>query len=346
MGNQAKRDRIVYIPYYSQGAKSANHNEYTLNMVDILKDRYYVTGDLAKLTDIGQISRTKAVFLNWVEGERLDRKLKSTLFFYQLLGVKLIWVFHNKYPHDAMQNDRMTNNMKWLADHSNIIVLHSKSSKRYIPDIGRNGKKAIYIPHILYQSHGSVKSVDDMRKRYGITDTDFIFTVFGSIRPYKNIEKGIEIFKKLHLDKAKLLIAGRPFNNDYAKKILDMCMDDDNIILDLRYLPDAELDAVLSLSDVILIPYKDESSMNSGVMIQAFSKGKTVIIPDICMAKDLASYNFFYIYHTALEQAMLEAYKRGKAVNRSMGARAKQYIYQNNNRDAVRKNIYKMLKGD
>lgn len=343
MNHKCDRNIIVYIPYCNRGAKTSNPNQYTLNMVDILKDEYCVTGDLAKMTDLLQILKTKAVFLNWVEGTILNRRMKILLLFYQRLGAKLIWVFHNKYPHDAEKNDRIVSNMEWLADHSDVIVLHSKCSRKYIPNSVRNNKKAVYIPHILYNISKFDNNLDLVRNKYKISEEDFVFTIFGKVKPYKNIEKGIDTFRELHLERAKLLIAGMPSNSVYAKEIANMCKNDDNIILDLHYLPDAKLDAVLDISDVVLMPYKDKSSMNSGVMIQAFSKGKTVVTPDICMARDLAVHDFFYMYHDSLDKAMLKAYQRGKEVNGQMGKRAREYICKNNNRQIVKKNICSIL---
>ncbi|MDE7430491.1 MAG: glycosyltransferase, partial [Lachnospiraceae bacterium] len=205
---------------------------------------------------------------------------------------------------------------------------------------------AVYVPHILYNTYNSTSNLDVMRDKYKISEEDFVFIMFGNIRPYKNIEKGINSYKKLQLKNAKLLIAGRPINNEYAKKIVNMCKNEDGIILNLRYLSDAELNAVLDISDVVLMPYKDESSMNSGVMIQSFSKGKTVIVPDICMAKDLKGHDFFYMYRNSLKIAMIEAYQNGKEMNRQMGEKAREYIYKNNNRQIVKNSIYNILKGD
>ena len=102
-----KRHKIVYLPYPIRGNKI---NDYTLNMVKILKEKYMVSGNLAEPMDALQILNTKAVFLNWVE-ESLDTKMKWQLRLYRLLGAKVVWVFHNKYPHDIAVNHKVIDNM-------------------------------------------------------------------------------------------------------------------------------------------------------------------------------------------------------------------------------------------
>lgn len=334
-----KRDRIVYVPFPVKGNKI---NEYTSNMVMLLREQYKVIGTLAEPTDILQMLQTKAVFLNWIE-ESLDKKMKIQLLIYKLFGTKIVWVFHNKYPHDMKENRRIIENIDWLAKNSSIILLHSKSSRKYVPETSRKQKKVIYLPHILYRSKNNNVDYNIVRTKYGISENDFLFTIFGFVRPYKNIEGAISAFQKLNLPNAKLLIAGNPINSEYAEKIKNLCCGNKNIILDLQYISNVMLDNIIDISDVVVLPYKDGSSMNSGVMIQAFSKGTPVIAPDICMARDMASQKFFYLYRKSLMKVMKKAYENGKEKNQEMGNRAKIYMTENNNSDIVKEKLFKIL---
>lgn len=337
------RKRVVYIPC-RKGGRTVNSNKYVSNMIGILEEDYHVTGELAALPDLLSMLGTKAVFLNWVENGGLDTGMKSKLMAHKLFGAKIIWVFHNKYPHDVIPNKANTRDMDWLARHSNVIMLHSKSSRAYIPNPSKNGKKAVYVPHILYDPHGKKTDTKMLKAEYGIGERDFVYTIFGRIRPYKNIESGIEAFKKMNAANAKLLIAGAPANVRYARKIKGLCEGNSDIILDLQYFPDARLDSLIDISDVILLTHTDKSSMNSGVMIQSFSRGKTVIAPDICMARDLKKYKFFYMYESFPDKAMMKAYTNGKEINKRMGEMARIHMCKNNSREIVKKSIGKILK--
>lgn len=336
-----KRNRVVFIPYLVRGCKL---NEFIANIISILQKKYKVCENLASPVNIGGMIHTKAVFLNWVE-EQVDYKMKCKLLLHQFFGAKIVWVFHNKLPHDIQMNSSVANNIKWLADKCDIIWLLSKSSGNFIPNRKRNQKKSVYIPHIAYKSRIENIKLEDIRVKYGISENDFVFTIIGTIRPYKNIEGGISAFQSLKLPNTKLMIAGSPVNAKYARQIKDLCEGNQDIILDLRYLSNVLLDGIIGISDVIVLPYHDKSSMNSGVMIQSFSNGKTVISPDICMAKDFAKEGFFYRYRSSLAKAMERAYCNGKETNKKMGEEARCYIERYHNEELVRKKLFSVLEG-
>lgn len=201
----------------------------------------------------------------------------------------------------------------------------------------------MYIPHIMYSKGKGELDREKIRKKYGIGEKTFVFTMFGMIKPYKHYEDGICAFKEIGVKDAKLILAGDGMDAMYTKYLKTLCHRNDDIILDLRYLAKTELYALMEISDVIVIPYKNRTSMNSGVMIQAFSNSKTVIVPDICMGRDFADEDFCYRYKNALSKAMLRAYKNGREVNRKMGERAYDYVARYHNEKAVERQLELML---
>lgn len=334
------RNIVVYIPYYESGAQT---NRYIIHMIKILKGKYVVEGRLAEPLEILRLLKTKAVFLNWEE-DCLDMKKKVQLCFYKLFGAKIIWVFHNRMPHGAMNgNNDSRRNMVWLADKASHIVLHSKSSRCYIPHFHKNKHKGIYIPHIKYGSSQPKAQMAALRDKYQIGEHDFVFAMVGFIKPYKHFEDGIRAFAKLNVKNAKLILAGSSENGEYTRYLKKLSSGNPNIILDFRYIPDMILDAVLGISDVVVIPYMNRSSMNSGVMMQAFSDRKTVIVPNICMARDFASQGFLYRYGKSLENTMRTAYLNGKQVNREMGMRAYAHVLQYHSEKMVAEKLFGML---
>lgn len=79
--------------------------------------------------------------------------------------------------------------------------------------------------------------------------------------------------------------------------------------------------------------------MNSGVMLQAFSCEKTVIVSDICMAKDLEKNKFFYLFYNkkSLRECMCKAYENGADINNRMGEKAYWYVSCFHNEKVVSK---------
>lgn len=322
-----KRNQIIYLPFPVKGNRI---NEYTKNMVNILRQKYTIVANLAEPTNVIQMLRTKAVFLNWVEDD-LNSKIKMQIWLHRLFGAKIVWVFHNKYPHDSENKDKAAKDMKWMADQSSIILLHAKSSKKFIPNYLKNHKKAVYVPHILYNNMGDAENLLETQKKYGVEKTDFVFLIFGSIRPYKNIELAIAAFNNMKCPNTKLLIVGMPKSQEYANDLIEKAKPNNNIIFDFRFIPEKLLVSLIKIADIVVIPYKDGSSLNSGVMIQAFSLGRTVIAPDMCMTRDFMKQGFLYAYKNNLEKTMRDAMENGKIINDEMGLRAQQYmeIYHN-----------------
>lgn len=335
-----RRNRVVYIPYHTMYSKN---NRYIVNMIHILRQKYKVKAKMAKPSEIFDILDTKAIILNWVEID-LDDRMKKNILWHRILGVRIIWVFHDKYPHNTPKNKKIYENIKWLANNSTDILLHSKHSKQFIPNLKRNYKKSVYVPHIKYKDQRMWVDSEKIQKQYDILEDTFVFCMFGFINPYKNYENVIKSFKILNIKDTKLIIVGKAYDEQYKKKLLRLCENDRNIILDFRFLSEIELNEILDISDVVVIPYLNESSMNSGVMIQAFSCGKTVIINDFAMARDYEKEFCFYRFSTSLEKAMKRAYLNGKKINRIMGEAAKKYIDTHNNERIVRDIIFEILK--
>ncbi len=334
------KNTVIYIPYALRGGKT---NDYTFNMVKILKKNYNVMGELTDPTDIFSMIKTKAVILNWVEKE-LNITMKFQLCLYQIFGARIIWVFHNKMPHDfSVEDGDVKGNMKWLADKADYIILHSKSSEKYISNYNVNRRKKVYIPHVMYKKRISQMYMDEVQKSYGLKKEDFVFVMFGFLKPYKHYEDGIMAFRKSGLKNAKLILAGSCTNAEYARYLKNLAGDCKDIILDIRYIPELILDSIIAISDVVVLPYVNDSSMNSGVMIQAFSNGKPVISPGICMARDYAPHGFVYGYKRDLCTAMRKAHKNGKEVNARMGRRAFEYINRHNNETVVEKKLVYLL---
>ncbi|MBQ6026908.1 MAG: hypothetical protein IJL20_14985, partial [Lachnospiraceae bacterium] len=80
--------------------------------------------------------------------------------------------------------------------------------------------------------------------------------------------------------------------------------------------------------------------INSGVMIHSFSAAKTVVMPDMCSARDYKDKDFIYIYNdNDIEGALNRAYNAGKDKNCVAGLAARDEMNHFNNIDEVEKAI-------
>lgn len=327
-----KRDKIVFVPYVRSTVSS---NQSSNILMDVLREKYEVVRWEDVSTDISKIKRVKAIVLNWVESN-LTKEMKFKLMLYKIIGVSIIWVFHNRIPHDNKDKQNVKN-MRWLSYISNYIMCYSKDSYKFVP-VRLCRYKCRYVPHGHYM---------DKYKRYVEDEVSnkFVFGLIGQIRPFKNIELIIQAFKEIDIENTELFIAGdvKSKNRKYAEELKKACESENNICIENRFIPDHEMDRYLNRIDVMVLPYSKISSMNSGVMMLALSFGKPVIISDISMAVDMKNQEFVYMYHYDREADHLENLKitmkivaeKGKKENQEAGKKAVEYLKIHNGKDKI-----------
>lgn len=333
---------VIFQPY-------GGSNSYIENMKRCWGKLYQVIPFSSAEGNISILYSTKAIILNWYE-TGLDCKKKRNLIFYKILGVKIIWVFHNHIPHNVIDNIdgavEAKSNMKFLARLSDAVVIHSKHSQAFLKEYIHKTNKIFYVPHVNYMRQYRWAADDNEQE----TSSDFIFVFQGVIAPYKNIELLIRVFKELHLPNSQLHIAGRPCDAEYAHKIEELC-EGTAIKIRLEYLSDHDVGMVIRQGDIMVLPYDLRSSMNSGAMLTAFTNKRTVIISANAMAQDYKEKDFLYVYdymnenehYQNLKSTMQQAYLNGKNKNRAMGYKACEYTEKYNSDTVVIQSLQELL---
>ncbi len=332
---------IIFEPFYGE-------NSYIENMKRCWGHIYEIIPPNKVDNNIFFLLNTKAIVLNWVENN-LTFEYKKYLIWYKLLGIRIIWVFHNRLPHSTVANQEQVKtakkNMKFMAMISNIIIIHSRNSMQYLREFTDNKRKIFYVPHIDYEKQfrwAAAPPIDTKNK--------FRFVFQGKISPYKNIELLIKAFKELNLPQCQLCIAGSPYCVAYGEKINKLCGDAD-IILKLSFLSDQEVGQEIRDGDVLVLPYDLRSSINSGAMLTAFSNKRTVIVSNNAMAQDYKGQDFLYVYDYSdasdhceqLKKAMKTAYDNGAAFNREKGKKAYEYTRKHNSDSVVVQSLKKIV---
>ncbi len=100
-----------------------------------------------------------------------------------------------------------------------------------------------------------------------------------------------------------MTIAGNPNSESYRSELEMLAKGISNITLELKFIPDSDLPNYIHKSDLLILPYSLESSLNSGTVILGFSYGRTVICPRIGTIDDLEAGEdvFDYSYKTDSE---------------------------------------------
>lgn len=261
-------------------------------------------------------------------------------------GTKIITVFHNKQPHDnkvTYLQKKIIDKLFFFAD--KIIIL-SKQSVEFIEN-PEYKEKTFYIPHPNYIEENKKKYIE----RNISNKLNLMF--FGLVRPYKNIELILDIATSFKNEPINFKIVGHPFSSKYKEYIQQQCKNIDNVQCDLRFIGDNEISELFENCDVLILPYDQQSSLNSGTVILSFSNKKTVICPKISTLGDFDSSDFYsYSYLNEKEhkeelyktvKMILNDYKKDKKIIEDKGYRLYKEVAKNNSKNAIKEKYVKLF---
>ena len=142
------------------------------------------------------------------------------------------------------------------------------------------------MPHGSYSGYyPQTKTRRQAREVLGLGEKEFVFLVFGSIRPYKNITRTIEAFRRVREPFARLLIAGRKQFPAYARTVLAEARQDPRTIIHAREIPDDEVQNFFLASDVLALP---RPVYCSGAAVLALDFGLPLLSPRMNHVADIA----------------------------------------------------------
>lgn len=347
--------RIIFNPCENK------ENKYITILVNELKKSGF---DVSRLDDFltskKHFQSIRLLHLNWFENlddSSLGSMWKSYLRKLVVLAAikigkkKLVWTMHNRLSHEKKSgklSQALTRKVVSLAD---AIVIHSAVSKKILhrqyPGLEA---KIVHIPHPDFIDVYGPMIPENAEKM----DSKLKLLFIGAIKPYKNIEMLIEVVKKFPED-VHLTIAGNPNTQTYRDHLQKSAENAKNISFELKFIPDEELPKYIHLSDLLILPYSLESSLNSGTVILAFSYGRTVICPRIGTIDDLqAEENVLdYTYASESEHAevlefqirqALEIWRHNSLSFLEKGHQMRELVQKKNNKEHVSDQLISLYK--
>lgn len=294
---------IAYSPYPEKSAEI--RNEYIDNMIASICLAYPDANvvPMPRTRDFKAFKNIDYLWLNWFENLPLGRKsfikqllIKVIIIIYcKIYHIKIITVAHNREPHESLYPRLVRWFFNTLLKISYRIVILSDESKTIIEsNVGsRYLSKVVKIPHPVY-----ICSPKQFQKEKDKDSFSVLF--FGLLRPYKNIERIIEIAKRF--PSIQFTIAGKPYLEAYGRYLRDITKGISNIKIILKFLNEEDLDMLMETHSVLLLPYNIKSSLNSGVVMYALSKGINVIVPEIGTIKDLKDSDLTFKYNYSCKE--------------------------------------------
>lgn len=307
--------KIGFYPYYS------DNNKFIQITQEIIREcGCEIVPASKRLLLQRKQNKADAVFLNWFESINVENnstflfyalKRKIVILAYKLKKTKIVVYFHNRMPHDtSTQRQAMAlKYMKWLYNKADYIVILSKESEKYLHELVDKDvveRKTRYIPHPNYIEAYS-KNDKTLQKN---PEDKFRLLLIGNVRPYKNIEMIIELARNSRDKDICFTIMGKCSDKNYEREIINLASELDNIHLELKFVEDDQIDQIIRNQDALVLPYDIKSSINSGIVILAFSNARTVICPEIPMVDDFNKENIYYYNYGSLKEHKIELQRR------------------------------------
>jgi len=231
----------------------------------------------------------------------------AKLFLARWMGFKLVWTVHNLMPHERSPGlgDRIAHGgLAFLADE---IVVHCHAAAALLQKTFVTRGRIHVIPHGHYAGwYHENTSRSEARAYFNIPESEYVYLYFGSIRPYKGLERLIRTFRTLPA--GSLVIAGKPSDSRAEGKIRKWCRDDPRISLHLSFIPDAQVPCLFECCDSVVLPFSDV--LTSGSAILALSLGRPVIAPSLGCLPELVSGRLGLLFDpespSGLENSMTE----------------------------------------
>jgi glycosyltransferase involved in cell wall biosynthesis len=144
-------------------------------------------------------------------------------------------------------------------------------------------KKALLVPHPLYDNFGEKISKAEARRQLTISNEQKIILFFGFIRKYKGLDillDAMKLISQLQIANCQLLIAGEFYEDKkvYNEQIKALGIKD-NLILHTDFIPDNEVRNYFCAADVVIQPYRNATQ--SGVTPLAYHFEIPMIVTNV-----------------------------------------------------------------
>ncbi len=192
-----------------------------------------------------------------VSGVRL-LKLLVYLLLARSLGYRLVWTMHDlepAWPLAPVWAERLATLL--VAALCNDVIVHCEAARDLLRLRYGRRRRVSVTPHAeLAGAYPCSVSKAEARAQLGITDDALVYGSVGGIRPNKGLELLLAAFAKLEAPRARLILAGRPWQPEsYVQQIGELAGRDDRVIYCPWEIPDEEMAAYAMACDVMVFSF-------------------------------------------------------------------------------------------
>src|SRR5438552_991448 len=216
-----------------------------------------------------------------------DRML--LMFYYRLLGKKVVFTAHNVNAGKRDSNDSWMNRLSLKVQYSlsHHIFVHSERMKtELISEFDIDADRVSAIPFGINNTvPNTALSTVAAKQQLGVSSSDKTVLFFGNIAPYKGLEYLISAFTEILKREVsyRLIIVGKPKKCEAYWNEIQLTIARNGIahrvIERIEYIPDEETELYFKAADVLILPYA--RVFQSGVLFLGYSFGLPAIAADV-----------------------------------------------------------------
>jgi len=236
----------------------------------------------------------------------------ATLLYLKLRNVRIVWTIHNLYPH-RMKFIGMERFMrKTICRLCDELIVASESIKRKASaEFGVPAGKLTVVKHGHYAGAYAPRG-RNVRRQYGIEDDADVYLFLGAVQAYKGIDDLIEAFRAARTERTYLILAGKADKETEA--YLRGAEDTENIVMDLRFIPNEEVADLIGAADVMVLPYKEITTSGSAILGLSFRK--RLVMPDNEFIDEYFKEGMVVRYEPAAAEGLADAMRKAMEMSR------------------------------
>ena len=202
---------------------------------------------------------------------------------------KVLALTDNIIPHEKRFGDKLLTSYFVKGCHGFIAM--SKKVLNDISDFSKTTNKA-YSPHPMYETYGTIISMQAAREKLGLSQGDNIILFFGLIRHYKGLDILLEAMAAENIKKhnVKLLVAGEFYEDKQPYfDIIKKYQLQDQVILHDKFIANEDVRYYFCASNLVAQTYRDAT--NSGVSMVAYYYEKPLLVTNVGGLKEIVPDN-------------------------------------------------------
>ena len=206
---------------------------------------------------------------------RLDR--------FRAAGGRLAWTVHNVIPHDSVRPDDEAALQRAIVERADAVHILAAGTREAVTGyFALPPGRTFHVPHPSYVgAYDTTLTREEARYQLDLAPDDTVYAMVGAIKPYKGLDDLLTAFDALYAEdpRCRLLVAGAPDREAVTTTFVRRCERHPGILVRPIRIPATEMPVYLRAADAVVLPYR--RTLNSGVLLLAYTFGLPVVAPDV-----------------------------------------------------------------